>query len=357
MQSYGIAIIGAGKMGITHCGAFMEQEAARVVAACDLDVTKLRVLANGPWPEIEYYEDEFERLYEVEILSTNICEVLSREDIDAVVVSTPNVSHYDIAKAALQSGKHVLVEKPMTVAYRQAKELTEIAQRRSLIFSVGQCWRFHPEVDYVRNIVVSGLIGEVVKVKGYGIHESWMPESSWFVKKALAGGGALIDMGIHPIDTMRYVLDAPRFSHVHAEMLTSYGTYDVEDIGTAVLTLDSGGFAQIEFGWANVHADGVESSLQIFGTKGYVRLFPTTVKYDVSGARGEFFPSEHHRYLTKELYASQASHFVDCLQNNVQGINSAEDNLETMKLIDALYRSSNEKRLVRLGEYVNGGEV
>jgi len=355
VERFRIAIIGAGKMGITHCGALMEQDAVRVVAAGDPDTKKLRVLAEGPWPSIEYYDDDFQRLYRVENLSINTGEILASPDVDAVVVSTPNASHYEIVRAALANGKHVLVEKPMTVTYEQARQVVEIAEINNLVFSVGQCWRFHPEVEYVRNVVGSGLIGEIVKVKGYGIHESWMPESSWFVKREFAGGGALIDMGIHPIDTMRYVLDAPGFSHVHAEMLTRYGPYDVEDIGTALLTMDEGGFAQIEFGWANVHSDGVESSLQIFGTKGYVRLFPTTVKYAVSGTRGEFLPSEKHNYLTKELYSAQASHFVECLQKREQGINSAEDNLETIKLIDALYRSSSEKRLVSLGEYEDGG--
>ena len=351
MQETRVGIVGAGKMGITHCGAFMRVESARVVSACDPDHSKLAVIRSSEWPEVEYYEGRFSPEYIIPEVYTDLTEMLLKSPIDAVIVSTPNVTHYEIVKESLKAGKHVLVEKPAATTYEHALELASIARDKGLVLSVGQCWRFHPHIQYAREIVGSGIIGEIVKFKGFGIHESYVPSSSWFSRKELSGGGALIDMGIHPIDTLRYVLGKAQISHVASSYITAFGSYDVEDVGVALMTMENGAPGIVEFGWANPHTDGVESSIQIFGTKGYLRVFPTSLKLTVAEKKGEFFPKICDWYLTRELYIRQARHFIECIESGVENINSGIDNTETMRIIDALYRSNNEKRVVFLNEY------
>ena len=85
-----------------------------------------------------------------------------------------------------------------------------------LLSELGHMWRFDTEVNYLKKAVESGRLGRIIKTKGYGIHENWGP-SGWFTQKDLAGGGALADMGVHAIDTVRYILGDPKPQTVYAE--------------------------------------------------------------------------------------------------------------------------------------------
>ncbi len=351
MEKVKIGIIGAGKMGITHCGAFMSLYNSVVLSACDLNKYNLEILVNGNWPKVEYYDEDFKSEYVIKEKYKSYTEMIKESHIDAVVVSTPNVTHYEIVKEALKNNKHVLVEKPFTVNYENAHKLTKIAEERDLVLSVGQCWRFHPHIQYAKSIIDSGILGEIVKVKGYGIHESYVPSSSWFTKKEFSGGGALIDMGIHPIDTILYLLEDIKVSHVFGNFMTVYGSYDVEDVGVAMLNFRNGATGIIEYGWSNPHKDGVESSIQIFGSNGYMRVFPTSIKLNINHQKGEFFPKICDWYLTKELYIRQAESFERSILKGETNINSALQNLETMKVINAIYKSKEENRIVSLEEY------
>ncbi|MFO7882060.1 MAG: Gfo/Idh/MocA family oxidoreductase [Kosmotogaceae bacterium] len=351
MEKVKVGIIGSGKMGITHCGAFMTLDNTTIFSACDSNKENLDVLVNGHWPEIEYYDGDFESKYVIEEKYENYSEMINNSDIDAVIVSTPNASHYEIVKEALENNKHVLVEKPFTVDYKKALELVKLADQKGLVLSVGQCWRFHPHIQYAKKIIDSGILGEITKVKGYGIHESYVPSSSWFSQKSFSGGGALIDMGIHPIDTINYIMENIRINSVVGNFITAYGEYDVEDIGVSLLFFESGATGIVEFGWSNPHTDGVESSVQIFGTNGYMRVFPSSIKLDVESKKGEFFPDICDWYLTKELYIRQAESFINCILHGKNNINSGLKNLETMKVINAIYKSKEENRIVLLEEF------
>lgn len=351
MEKVKIGIIGAGKMGITHCGAFMAIDNTAVISACDINKDSLNVLVSGYWPDIEYYDGSFESKYIIEEKYENYKEMINESNIDAVIVSTPNATHYEIVKEALKNSKHVLVEKPFTVNYEHAYELTKIANKKSVVLSVGQCWRFHPHVQYARSIVDSGILGDIVKIKGYGIHESYVPSSSWFSKKEFSGGGALIDMGIHPIDTILYLLEEMKVSHVFGNFMTAYGSYSVEDVGVAFMNFSNGALGIIEYGWSNPHADGVESSIQIFGSNGYMRVFPTSIKLNIQNQKGEFFPKISNWHLDKKLYVRQAKSFVECILHGETNINSGLKNLETIKLINAVYKSKEENRIISLDEY------
>jgi len=353
MSILNIGIIGAGKMGITHCGAFMNVDNTKVIAAADNDLNKLKTIQSGHWPEIEYYEDSFNSKYRIEKIYENPYDLLENESVEAVIVSTPNESHYKIVLESLKKKKHVLVEKPMTTSFEKALKLVELAKKNNLVFSVGQCWRFHPEIQYAKQIVEKEILGKIQKVKGFGIHESYVPTSSWFSNKKISGGGAVIDMGIHPIDSIRFVLPDLKEESLYANFKTAYGKYDVEDIGATIIRYKNGATGIIEFGWANPHADGVESSIQIFGTKGYMRVFPTELKLTIENEIGLFKPNICSWYLTTELYKRQAKAFIQSILFKKKNINSGEDNLNTIKIIDAIYKSQRENRVVKFDEYIN----
>ena len=125
---------------------------------------------------------------------------------------------------------------------------------------VAHCWRFDEEALWLKQQLDEGLIGSVVRSKGCGVHVNWGP-SGWFTQAKYAGGGALVDMGIHAIDMARFLLGDPQPVSVYADIRTRYGDYDVDDTGT--IWSSSGTPAStstIESGWWQPQADGPEAS-------------------------------------------------------------------------------------------------
>lgn len=347
MEKLKVGVIGTGGMGVTHAGAYMLDDRVTVSAACSTNKEQLDRFINQDWPEVDYYKGDFTPVYKIEQSYTNYEDMLRNDEIDIVSICTPNSLHYPIAKLALEMNKHVLVEKPIATSYKQAKELVELSNEVNKQLAVGHMWRFHPHVEYAKRVIKTGMLGEILKLKGYGIHEDWTPTEGWFTKKQLAGGGALIDMGIHPIDTMRYLLGENEVTEAYANMSTEFGDYNVEDIGVVFLTFEENITAIVEFGWGNPHKDGVESSIQIFGSQGYMRIFPTHMKLSIADSKGKFVPNLPEVYLTKELYSTEISHVIDGIEGEKEIIISGEEGMKTLNVVDKAYEA-NEKNKIQL---------
>ncbi len=334
MKKKGMAIIGTKFIGNFHARAIGKVEGAEMVAAC----ARTKKSAK-----------EFAGVYGIPFHTTEFEKVVSRDDVDALVIGTPNKYHYPYAMAALKSGKDVLIEKPMTVSLREAQEIARAARRYRRLVLVGHMWRFDREVNYVRGVVKEGLIGRVVKTKGYGIHENWGP-SGWFVKKELAGGGALVDMGVHALDTARYIMGDPRPESVCAHIGTYYGRYDVDDMAVLMVRWDNGAVSMVESGWWNPHMDGPEASTQLFGARGYARVFPTELKIEAGGLPGRFRPPmpERAEHCDQVIYDRQMEHFLDCIRRRKQPSPGLETGLTIMRILDAAYKSARSGRAIKV---------
>jgi predicted dehydrogenase len=132
---------------------------------------------------------------------------------------------------------------------------------------VAHCWRFRHEVIALRDRIAAGELGEIVKTRGYGVHANWGP-SGWFTQKDLAAGGALVDMGVHAIDTARFVLGDPDPERVCAVPGTRFGTYDVDDDGILLIGWSNGTNSLVESGWWHPHKEGMEADTEVYGTGG-----------------------------------------------------------------------------------------
>jgi len=255
-------------------------------------------------------------------------EALARDpDVEAAIVATPNYLHAPQAIALLEAGKHVLVEKPMAVSVAECDAMIAAAHRGGARLMVAHCWRFHPDVLAVRNRVAAGEFGEIVKTRGYGVHAGWGP-SGWFAEKELAGGGALVDMGVHAIDTARFLLGDPEPARVCATLGTRYGTYDVDDDGILLITWSQGTNSIVESGWWHPHKEGLEAETEIYGTKGYTRIFP----------REE--PSEDYEHCTQPMYTAQMAEFLGGLADGRQPRPSGEDGRVVMQIVEEAERSA-----------------
>ncbi|TYB96677.1 MAG: Gfo/Idh/MocA family oxidoreductase [Kosmotoga sp.] len=331
MDKMKIGIIGAGKMGVTHCGAFMRHKKAKVISVCDTDKAKADNLAEGNWLEVEDYKGRFLPKYVIKKVYDDYKELVSKSDIDAVVITTSEDSQYEIAKDALENNKHVLVEQPFTENYDQAEELIELADKKNLILSVNQCWRFHPHIQYARNIVGSGILGEITKVKGYGLKDSKQKNNC-------------LDI----IDTVSYLFGKMKIKYVVGNFMNTLDLDVVEDIGVVLMGFDSGASGIFEFGGPNPTKNDGEPTIQIFGTQGYLNVFPTSIKLYFKDEEGQFYPELCDWYFSKELFIRQARSFISSILRGKDNINSGRSYLETIKINNAIDKSKKENRIVFL---------
>ena len=330
------AVAGPGFIGKVHARAIQSVEGAELVAALGSSAERLRAFAEKLGIERSY---------------TDPTELAADPDVDAVVIATPNDLHGPLAERMLGAGKHVLVEKPMALSAEQARGMARVARSSGSRLMVGHMWRFDREAQRLRAAVAADELGEIVKTKGYGIHAHWGP-SGWFTDPERSGGGALIDMGVHAIDTVRYLLGDPRARAVYARLGTRYGDYEVDDVGLLVITWANGTESLIECGWWNPHADGPEASTQLFGTRGYARLFPTELVEIRDGKpvsrELELPPREHH--LDAHIFQGQIAELLAAIQEEREPVPGGAHGLEVLRICDAAYRSAREDRRVELEE-------
>ena len=187
------------------------------------------------------------------------------------------------------------------------------------------------------------------KTKGYGIHENWGPDG-WFTQKEKAGGGALIDMGVHAIDTARYLLGDPKPLEVFAKIDTLFGDYDVDDSGIIIISWDNGTTSIIESGWHHPHMDGPEAATQLFGTSGYAGLFPTTVKLNDEDKPviklPDFKPKQEH--CDQSIYDKQMVHFIECVKNRKDPSPGIKEGMEVLNIVDAAYKSASTGQVIKI---------
>lgn len=256
---------------------------------------------------------------------------VQRDDVDAVVIGTPNSLHHPQAMAAIAAGKHVLLDKPMAVTVAEAEQIAEAARHAGLTLLVGHMWRYRTEVVEVRDRIAAGSVGRPVRTRGYGIHSAWGP-SGWFTDPTLAGGGALIDMGVHAIDTVRFLLGDPQPVRVAASIGTAYGDYAVDDDGVVLIEWSNGVRSVVECGWWQPRLDGVEADTEVHGTGGYERIWPQFTPGSP--------PPEGYEHCSLPMYSAQMTDFLHCCRTGDTPVASAEVGLVAMRIVEAAYRDA-----------------
>ncbi len=250
-------------------------------------------------------------------------------EIEAAIVATPNALHAPQAIALLEAGKHVMVEKPMATTVAECDAMITASKRSGAHLMVAHCWRFRDEVVAIRDRIAAGELGEVVKTRGYGVHANWGP-SGWFTQRELAGGGALVDMGVHAIDTARFLLGEPVPERVCATVGTRYGSYDVDDDDVLLITWSNGTNSIIESGWWHPHLGGLEADTEVYGTKGYARIWPPEP------------PSGHHEHVSQPMFTAQMKEFLDAIAQGRPPRPAGEDGRVVMQVVEMAYRSAAE---------------
>jgi predicted dehydrogenase len=302
---------------------------------------------------VERYSDKsagLAKIFNIKQRFETVEQLLQVGGVDALVIGTPNFLHAPQALAALNAGVHVMVEKPMAMNAIEAEQMCEAAERSGVTLMVAHCWRFDPEVLWLRE--QTPKLGKIIRTKGYGVHTHWGP-SGWFTKKEFAGGGALADMGIHALDTARFLLGDPRPVSVYAKLGTFYGNFDVDDTGVLLVEWENGATSYIESGWWQPHADGPEAATQLYGTRGFGQIFPTRLelpnkeeeKIDVIDS-GYGYPGDEHGH--QSMYDAQMAYFLECIREKKRPVPGAAEGLTNMKVVDAAYESAQTGKVVEI---------
>jgi len=302
---------------------------------------------------VEKYSDKSSTLaqkYGIKKQYETVEQMLKTSGVDALVIGTPNFLHAPQAIAALNAGVHILVEKPMAMNTREAEKMMDASLKTGAKLMVAHCWRFDEDVHWLKK--QSRKLGKIVRTKGYGVHSHWGP-SGWFTQKQLAGGGALADMGIHALDTARFLLGDPKPVSVYAKLGTYYKNFDVDDTGVILVEWENGTTSYIESGWWQPHMDGPEAATQLYGTKGFGQLFPTRLelpnikeqKVELIESCFEFPRLEH---CPQSMYNAQMAYFINCIRKNKTPTPGGMEGLVNMKIVQAAYKSSQTGKVVAI---------
>ncbi|MBM4083378.1 MAG: Gfo/Idh/MocA family oxidoreductase [Planctomycetes bacterium] len=327
MAKLRIGIIGAGGFAQTaHIANFERIPDVQIAALADTSEDVLRRVANR---------------HQIPKVFTDYQQVL-REDLDAVSVCLPNAYHAPVTVAALQAGKHVLCEKPMAVNALEAQTMVEAAKKAQKILMVAFQGRFSPEAMALKRIVERGRLGEIYFIEaGYERRRRMPSGKTWHTEKALSGGGALIDLGVHALDLAMWMMGFPKPKQALGSVLQKFASgapgtkNDVEDFATAYVLLENGASIVLKASWAsNIKQD--RSTFEVIGTKGGATMGPLALYTQDDGQLLDVTPVITS---TEDPNRLEIRHFVDCVRAGRQPIITPEQSLVTTRVVDAIYKS------------------
>ncbi len=330
-ENIGIGFVGAGYIAHAHARALAAVPGARICAVCNPGEEKRLAFA---------------RTFGIARVYASIAEVLADPTVDAVVISTPNALHAEQTIAALAAGKHVFVEKPMACTVADAEAMVGAAQIRDRALMVGHMWRFDREARFIAESVETGAIGRIFRTTSYGIHADWGPDG-WFTNRDLACGGAIADMGIHAIDTTRFLIGDPDPVRVYAHVGTHTGRVsEVDDTGIIFVEWKNGVVSTIEAGWWHPHMDGPEAATRLYGDGGYASLFPTFVRGGTPEERPDFPTRQEH--CDQHMYTAQMQEFAAAIRDGRSPRPGGAEGLINTRIVAATYTAAKEHRVVEL---------
>ncbi|NGM71028.1 Gfo/Idh/MocA family oxidoreductase [Natronolimnobius sp. AArcel1] len=343
----GVGIVGLGGMGHLHARS-IDELGGDVVAGADL---------------VPEQRDRFASEFGATTYETHE-DLVVDDDVDAVIVTTPNRFHEPITVAALEAGCHVLVEKPLAHTLESAERIAATAEQSDGICMVGFHNRHAGSMAMFGEQHARGRFGELTHIEANYVRRRGVPgPGSWFTDPDLAGGGALLDIGVHALDLALYTLDFPEITEVSGVARTTFGTreeyadpdgfgdnwdaeaetYEVDDSVSAFIRTADGQTISLEAAWATNREESMD--FRIRGTEAGAQfdIGDTDIELLEAGTAGV----EH--YADTELtgdpsitgYAQQDEQFLSAIAAGRQPeTNTIEEALLVQRVIDAIYRSS-----------------
>lgn len=361
VQPLRVGVIGLGWAGEQHLKGYLKAPGVQVLALAGLEQERGQELLST---------------YNVPQLYPSYEELLQRDDIDAVSIAVPNYLHAPIGIAALQAGKHVLCEKPMALNGEEAKQMVDAAEQNGRVLQVAFNYRRRGDAIVLKRHIDEGGLGRIYYAKAHWMRRSGIPGlGSWFTSKKLAGGGPLIDLGVHVLDLSMWFLGEPQVRSVSAATYAELGprgrggfpgatktgsgnTYEVEDLATAFIRLEGGVTLQLEVSWAAYSSAGDDFGVALFGTEGGAELsvknygWENTLRIfgDVGGVPADIAP----RVQRGEDHSGVVREFVAAIRSGEEPLRGGLQGLRRAQIIDACYLSAEQGHEVEVVEDARG---
>src|SRR5699024_842938 len=328
-----VSMIGAGSISEFHFTSYDNHAEVELVAVCDLNEQRAKKKAEK-YVATKYF--------------TNYNDLLALPEIDAVSICTWNNTHAEISIAALNAGKHVLVEKPLCKTVEEAYKIEEATKKSdSKVLQVGLVRRHGTNAKVLKKFIDAGDLGKIYYAKASYIRALGNP-GGWFSDKSRSGGGPLIDLGVHVIDLSWYLMGKPKVtsvsgntynrlgnrSHIENKSFYKAADYDpnqntVEDMANAIIRFENGASLMIDASFT-LHAKADSGELKVFGEKGGAEIDPklhiTTEKYqtilnitpEIDGASFDM----------NEGFQNEINHFISAVKGKAENIAPVQDGVE-----------------------------
>lgn len=344
MNKIKVAIIGTGGISNEHIKGYQKNPNVELYAFCDINEERLNTMAEQ---------------YGVTRKFTDMNEMLKLDEIDAVSVCTWNSAHAPCTIAALNAGKHVLCEKPMATSAKEAMEMKAAAEKNGKLLMIGFVRRYGNDCAILKDFIGTDYFGDLYYTKATYLRRNGNP-GGWFGDKSRSAGGPLIDLGVHVIDLVRYLLGNPMPVSVYgatfqkllnrpnikaakdyvATTSTEKDVCDVEDLATALIRFDNGAVLAIEAAFSlNIKKD--EGKIELFGTKGGAKLDPNLEMYsEINNYMADVNLTSDTALSFDGLFQNEINHFVSCIVDGTTCKSPAQDGIDIMRILDAVYESA-----------------
>ncbi len=328
-----MAVVGLGAIAQTaHLPVLSKMRGVQVAALCDNDGAKARTLAQR---------------FSVPDTYTDIEDLLEDDEIDAVIVTTPNHLHEPHALSALRSGKHVMVERPFALSSRGVDRLLAAARKADRRVFVANNHRFRSDVQLLQSFIHSGELGKIHTVRA-GAYRARSTVAPWRQRRAESGGGAFLEHGLPLLDLAAWLADFPDAVRCAATMSRPRGANAVEDSLFVFAELASGVSVTIDVSWNYIGGED-RWWFEVQGTKGTARLAPLRITKDINGKPTDVSPTGASQRESPfiQSYRAELAHFVAVLRDEA-AYDPPDDQSKVYWALEGIYHAAEDGKEIRL---------
>lgn len=350
MKKIKIGMIGAGAIAPDHARGITSHPAAELIAIADASAERVGAVAK---------EFGIGRVY------TDVAELLRDREVEAVSIALPNYLHAKTAVAALEAGKHVLLEKPFATSQAEAAEVVKAAGKNGRIMTIGMNQRFTREAQTIRAAIERGDLGDIYHARAYWCRRAGSPKfGTWFTDKSRSGGGALLDIGVHVLDLALSLLGNFRPVTVSGFSYTKIGprglgeggwgksergkhVFTVDDFAGGLIRLEGGVTVELAASWIRHQGEADTHNVELFGTEGGAGVFPARLYKFLPGDAG-YQVVEPKGLPLRYPHCNRSHNWIDAILGEAQLECKLEQSFAVQRIIDAIYESAQTGREVRL---------
>lgn len=284
--------------------------------------------------------------------TTDIDKLLA-SDVEAVYIATPVFCHKEHAIKAARAKKHILLEKPMGMTTEEADEIIRVCEEEGVKIAIGFMMRYHAHHAQAKQLIADGVIGDLVSMRGQFC--SWYPKmpNAWRQTKAMSGGGALMDLGVHCIDLLQYI-SGQKITRLSGLCSNLTFDYEIDDSASVLFQTEKGTHGYVDANF-NVRDDVSDTKLEFYGTKGSIVCYGTVSQEEIGKTKvsitlkGQGYDINHEKgeqevyeltHVKESLYKKEVESFGDSILNGTPVQVPATDGAYVQKICEATYESS-----------------